>query len=217
MTNLLRKYQVVQKIVDGGVVAVIRAEDEEQARKITAACIAGGVAAIEITFTVPGAHKVMESLAKSYSPDELVLGAGTVLDPETARIAILSGASYVVTPMLSLTTIKMCNRYQVPVMPGAATAKDVVEALEAGADIVKVFPGELYGPKIIKALKGPLPQANFMPTGGVTPDNAAEWIKAGAVAIGAGGALSGPAAKGDFAGVTENAKKFVAAVKAARG
>ncbi|CUH96179.1 hypothetical protein P22_2268 [Propionispora sp. 2/2-37] len=216
MSNLLRKYQTVQRIIDVGVVAVVRAETEEQAKKIADACIAGGVTAIEMTFTVPDAHKVMESLAQMYSPEQLILGAGTVLDPETARIAILSGASYVVTPMLSLPTVTLCNRYHVPVMPGAATAKEAVEALEAGADVIKVFPGELYGPKVIKALKGPLPQANFMPTGGVTPDNAAEWIKAGAVAIGAGGALSGPAAKGDYAGVTENAKKFIAAVKSAR-
>lgn len=216
MTDMLKKYQTVQRIIDVGVVAVVRAENEEQAQKIAAACIAGGVTAIEMTFTVPGACKVMESLAKTYSPDQLILGAGTVLDPETARIAILNGASYVVTPMLSLPTIVLCNRYHIPVMPGAVTAKDALEALEAGADVIKVFPGELYGPKVIKAFKGPLPQANFMPTGGVTPENAAEWIKAGAVAIGAGGALSGPAAKGDYAAVTDNARRFIKAVKEAR-
>lgn len=216
MTGMLKKYQTVQRIIDVGVVAVVRAENEEQAQQIAAACIAGGVTAIEMTFTVPGACKVMESLAKTYSSDQLILGAGTVLDPETARIAILSGASYVVTPMLSLPTIVLCNRYHIPVMPGAATARDALEALEAGADVIKVFPGELYGPKVIKAFKGPLPQANFMPTGGVTPENTAEWIKAGAVAIGAGGALSGPAAKGDYAAVTDNARRFIEAVKEAR-
>lgn len=213
---MLKKYKTVERITDIGVVAVVRAENAEQAKRIAAACIEGGVTVIEMTFTVPGAHRVMEALAEAYGPEELILGAGTVLDSETARIAILSGASYVVTPGLNLGTIKLCNRYQIPIMPGVSCVRDAVEAMEAGADIVKVFPGELYGPKIIKALKGPLPQVNLMPTGGVSADNAAEWIKAGAVAVGAGGALTGPANHGDYQGVTENARKFIASVKAAR-
>lgn len=213
---MLKKHRTIQRITDVGVVAVVRAENEDQAKRIADACIAGGVTAIEVTFTVPGAHKVMESLATIYKPEELILGAGTVLDSETARIAILSGANYVVTPGLNLGTIKLCNRYQIPIMPGAVSVRDAVEAMEAGADIIKIFPGELFGPKIIKALKGPLPQINLMPTGGVTAENAGEWIKAGAVAVGAGGALTGGAKTGDYQAITEKAKQFVANVQAAR-
>lgn len=213
---MLQKHEVVKKITDVGVVAVVRAKDADQAKRITEACLAGGVNAIEMTFTVPAAHHVMEELAATYSSGEIVLGAGTVLDSETARIAILSGAKFVVTPGLSLATIKLCNRYQIPVMPGAVSVRDAVEAMEAGADIIKIFPGELYGPKIIKALKGPLPHINLMPTGGVDTNNVGEWICAGAVAVGAGGALTSPANSGDYAGVTERAKELVEKVRQAR-
>lgn len=186
MVHMSKKQQVVSKIKEGGLVAVIRAENSEQAFRITDACIEGGVAAIEITFTVPGAHDVIKDLSRKYSSGEIIIGAGTVLDPETARAAILSGAQYVVSPCLNTETVKLCNRYQIPCMPGAMTVKEVVECMEAGADIVKVFPGELFGPAIIKAIRGPLPQAQLMPTGGVSLDNVSEWIKAGAVAVGAG-------------------------------
>lgn len=134
--------------------AVIRAENEDKAVRITEACLKGGVAAIEITFTVPGAHKVIESLANRFSNEQIILGAGTVLDPETARIAILSGASYIVSPSLNLDTVKLCNRYRIACMPGAMTIREVIECLESGADIIKIFPGELFGPKIIKSIKG---------------------------------------------------------------
>lgn len=213
---MLKKFNVLKKIIDTGVVAVVRADNDEQAMRISEACLKGGVNIIEITFTVPGADKVIEKLASSYKAKELVLGAGTVLDAETARIAILSGASYVVTPAVNLDTIKMCNRYQIPAMPGAMTVKEAVEAMEAGADIIKVFPGELFGPQIIKAFKGPLPQANFMPTGGVDVANAAEWIKAGAVAVGVGGALIRPAFEGNYDEVTARARELVNKVKKAR-
>lgn len=208
---------VITKLTDAGVVAVVRAENGEKAKKIADACMEGGVPAIELTFTVPMAHKVIEDLAKEYSDGSMILGAGTVLDSETARIAILSGAQYIVSPYFDLDTVKLCNRYRVPCMPGAMTIREVVSAMEAGADIVKVFPGEAFGPKILKAIKGPIPQAKLMPTGGVDVSNAAEWIKAGACAIGVGGALTGGAKTGDYKAITEKAKEFVAAVKAARG
>lgn len=208
---------VITKLTDAGVVAVVRAENGEKAKKIADACMEGGVPAIELTFTVPMAHKVIEDLAKEYSDGSMILGAGTVLDSETARIAILSGAQYIVSPYFDLDTVKLCNRYRVPCMPGAMTIREVVSAMEAGADIVKVFPGEAFGPKILKAIKGPIPQAKLMPTGGVDVSNAAEWIKAGACAIGVGGALTGGAKTGDYRAITEKAKEFVAAVKAARG
>jgi 2-dehydro-3-deoxyphosphogluconate aldolase/(4S)-4-hydroxy-2-oxoglutarate aldolase len=210
-----KKWEIIKKITDSGLVVVVRADNPDMAKKITDACLEGGAAAIEITYTVPGATKVIEELAKEYS-GKIIIGAGTVLDPETARIAILSGAQYVVSPYLSRETLRLCNRYQVPCMPGVMTVEGVVEAMELGADILKVFPGEAFGPKIIKAIKGPLPQANMMPTGGVSIDNVGEWIKAGAVAVGAGGSLTAGAKTGDYASITKLAAEFVAKIKEAR-
>jgi 2-dehydro-3-deoxyphosphogluconate aldolase / (4S)-4-hydroxy-2-oxoglutarate aldolase len=212
----MAKEQIITRIRECGVVAVVRAESTEQAIKITDACIEGGVAAIEVTFTVPRAHNVIADLRKRYTDDQIILGAGTVLDPETARIAILEGASYIVAPSFNAETVRLCNRYRVACMPGCMTIREVVEAMEAGADIIKVFPGEAFGPGILKAIKGPIPHAELMPTGGVTVDNAAEWIKNGAVAVGVGGQLTAGAKTGDFKAITEASKKFIAAVKAAR-
>ena len=212
-----KKEEILEGIKKGGLVAVVRAESSEQAFKITEACIAGGVAAIEITFTVPGAQDVIKDLAAKYKSGEIIIGAGTVLDPETARAAILAGAEYIVSPCLNVDTVKLCNRYQVACMPGAMTIKEVVECMEAGADIVKIFPGELFGPAIIKAIKGPIPQASLMPTGGVTVDNAGEWIKAGAVAVGAGSSLTAGAKKGDYESITTIARQFIQKIKEARG
>lgn len=213
----MKKEQIITRIRDNGLVAVVRAENEDMAGRITEACLEGGVSAIEITFTVPGAHKVIESLAKRFSEEQIILGAGTVLDPETARIAILSGAKFVVSPSLNTETVRLCNRYRIACMPGAMTIKEVIDCLEAGADIIKVFPGELFGPKIIKSIRGPLPQAELMPTGGVSVDNAGEWIKAGAVALGAGSSLTGGAKTGDYAKITEVAKQFIQKINEARG
>lgn len=212
---MIKKLDIIKKITDSGLVVVIRAENSDEAKKITEACLKGGAAAIEITYTVPGATKVIEELSKEYSKD-IIIGAGTVLDPETARIAILSGAQYVVSPSFSKETIKLCNRYQIPCMPGVMTIEGVIEAMESGADILKIFPGEVFGPKIIKAIKGPLPQANMMPTGGVSIDNVGEWIKAGAVAVGVGGSLTAGAKTGDFASITKLATEFVTKIKEAR-
>ena len=212
----MKKEQVITRIRESGLVAVVRAENEDKAVRITEACLKGGVAAIEITFTVPGAHRVIEALARRFSEDEIILGAGTVLDPETARIAILSGAQYVVSPSLNHDTVRLCNRYRVACMPGAMTVREVVECMEAGADIIKIFPGELFGPRIIKAIKGPLPQAELMPTGGVTLDNAGDWIKAGAVALGVGSNLTAGAKTGDYEKITETARQFMSKIREAR-
>lgn len=214
---MIPKLQTLTRMTECGLVAVVRAENSEQAVKIADACAAGGVAAIEITFTVPGAAKVIEDLAKVYQSGEIIIGAGTVLDPETARVAILSGAQYVVSPSLNLDTVKLCNRYQIPIMPGAATIKEIVEGMEAGADIIKVFPGEAFGPSFVKAVKGPLPQAPLMPTGGVGLDNVADWIKAGCVAVGVGSNLTGGAKKGDYQSITDLAKQYIEKIRAARG
>lgn len=207
--------EVYKQIITSGLVAVIRAESPDQAANIADACALGGVAALEITFTVPGASGVIENLAKKCS-SQILLGAGTVLDPETARIAILAGAQFVVSPSLNSETARLCNRYQVPYMPGAATIREVVEAMECGADIVKVFPGEILGPAFVKAVKGPLPQAQLMPTGGVSLENVSDWIKAGSVALGVGGNLTAGAKTGDFPSITRLARQFVEKIKDAR-
>ncbi len=212
----IAKSEVLGEIAASGLVAVIRADGPEQAERIAEACIIGGVAALEITFTVPGASRVIEHLARQVS-GQILLGAGTVLDPETARIAILAGAQFVVSPALNRETARLCNRYQVPHMPGAGTIGEVIAAMECGADIVKVFPGEILGPAFVKAVRGPLPQAHLMPTGGVSIENVGEWIRAGAVAVGAGGNLTAGAKTGDFASIAHLARQFVEKIKEARG
>lgn len=210
------KENILMRIQECGIVAVVRAESADKAERIVDACMEGGVAAIELTFSVPHADRVIEALSYKYDPKDIILGAGTVMDAATARIAMLSGAQYIVSPYLDLETLKMCNRYRVAMMPGVMTVREAVTAMENGADILKVFPGDLYGPKIIKDIKGPIPYAKMMPTGGVSADNVGEWIKAGAVAVGAGSSLTAGAKTGDYKLITETAKKFVANIKAAR-
>lgn len=212
----MKKQVILNKLVESGVVAVVRASSAEEAVKISEACIAGGIEAIEVTFTVDYAHDVIKELKKQVK-GRLLIGAGTVLDSETARVAILNGADFIVSPGFDLESAKLCNRYQVPYLPGCVTITEMVKAMEAGVDIVKLFPGSLAGPSYVKAVKGPLPYANIMPTGGVSLANVGEWIKAGVVAVGVGGELTAPAKKGEYDKVTENAKAFVAAVKVARG
>jgi 2-dehydro-3-deoxyphosphogluconate aldolase/(4S)-4-hydroxy-2-oxoglutarate aldolase len=213
----MRKWEVLQRIADSGLVAVVRAEDPSQAAQIAEALAEGGVGAIEIAFTVPGAADVIKCLSQSESLDgKILLGAGTVLDPETARIAILAGAAYIVSPSLNFDTARLCNRYQVPYLPGAGTLREIVDAMECGAGIIKVFPGESLGPDFIKAVKAPLPQAPLMPTGGVSLENVGAWVKAGCVAVGVGGHLTAGAKTGDFDSVTRAAKAFVARIQEAR-
>lgn len=207
----MRKYEVLQRIEKVGVVAVVRAENSEKAKKIALACMEGGIDSIEITFTVPGAQKVIESLTEEFK-DTLLVGAGTVLDSETARIAILAGAKYIVSPAFDLETAKLCNRYQIPYMPGCVTLTEMIKAMEAGADVIKVFPGSLVGPDYIKAVRGPLPQAVLMPTGGVSLDNVDQWIKNGCIAVGVGGNLT----KGSSEDMTKAAKEFVEKIKSVR-
>ncbi|NLI57217.1 MAG: bifunctional 2-keto-4-hydroxyglutarate aldolase/2-keto-3-deoxy-6-phosphogluconate aldolase [Clostridium sp.] len=212
----MNKEEILHRIKECGLVAVVRAETKEQAFKIVDACIEGGVCAIEITYTVPGATEILKELSSKYSDEEIILGAGTVMDTETARIAILAGARYIVTPYLNKDVVYLCNRYSIPCMPGAMTIKEVVECLEAGADIIKVFPGEVLGPKFIKAVRGPIPYVSLMPTGGVDLENISQWIEAGAVAVGAGGSLTKGAKKGDYNSITKTAKEFITKIKLAR-
>lgn len=207
----MKKYEVLQRIEKVGIVAVVRAENSEKAKQIALACMEGGIDSIEITFTVPGAQNVIESLTKEFG-DTLLVGAGTVLDSITARIAILAGAKYIVSPAFDLETAKLCNRYQVPYMPGCMTVTEMLKAMEAGADVIKVFPGSAFGPDFIKAVKGPLPQATLMPTGGVDINNVDKWIKNGCIAVGVGGNLT----KGSSDDMTKAAKEFVDKIKEAR-
>ena len=212
----MEKSKVLSALEECGVIAVIRAENDEKAQKIIDACVQGGIRGIEVTYTVPGATQIISNLAKKYANTQVIIGAGTVLDGETARQAILAGANFVVSPYLNTDMGKPCNRYQVAVMAGAMTVKEAAECMEAGADIVKIFPGNLFGPKVIKSFLGPLPQLKMMPTGGVNKDNCAEWIKAGACAVGAGSDLTAGAKTGDYESITRIAKEMIAAVKAAR-
>nr|WP_078556768.1 bifunctional 2-keto-4-hydroxyglutarate aldolase/2-keto-3-deoxy-6-phosphogluconate aldolase [Bacillus alkalicellulosilyticus] len=212
----MQKIKTIQDIVESGVVAVIRAESEEEAINTASACIEGGMKAIEVTLTVPGAADVITSLKKRPEFQDLLIGAGSVLDSETARIAILAGATYIVSPCFDKETAKLCNRYQIPYMAGCMTITEMKTAMEYGVDIVKLFPGNNYSPSMINSVKGPMPQVNIMPTGGINIHNAKEWIENGAVAIGIGSDLAKPAKVGDFKEVTRLAKQYVDIVREAR-
>ena len=215
----MSKHDVLAQIREVGLVPVIRAESPELAGQVIEAIRAGGVPILEITMTVPGAIRLIEDVAGRYGRDTLV-GAGTVLDPETARACILAGARFVVSPSLNPETIACCRRYGVAVLPGALTPTEVVAAWQAGADMVKVFPaGAVGGAAYIKALKAPLPQIDLVPTGGVSLKTAADFIKAGATALGVGADLVDTKAlqEGRGADITQRARELVAIVKAARG
>jgi 2-dehydro-3-deoxyphosphogluconate aldolase/(4S)-4-hydroxy-2-oxoglutarate aldolase len=207
----------VSAIIDCGVVAVIRMQDPAKLRGVVDALAEGGVRALEVTMTVPGAIGLIEQLAPRM-PEGFLIGAGTVLDSETARLAILAGARFVVGPVFRKDVIATCHRYDVASMPGCFTPTEILDAWEAGADIVKVFPATALGPGYFKDLRGPLPQVRLMPTGGVTLDNAGEWIRAGASAVGVGTALLDAAAiaAGDYAVIARNAQRVMASVAAAR-
>jgi 2-dehydro-3-deoxyphosphogluconate aldolase / (4S)-4-hydroxy-2-oxoglutarate aldolase len=213
---LIAKIEILGKIVASGLVCVIRAADPDQAARMAEACAVGGVAAMEVTYTVPGASGIIELLAKKFS-GQIVVGAGTVLDSETARIAILAGAQFIVSPSLNPETARLCNRYQVAYMPGVGTVREVVEAMECGAEIIKAFPAEILGPAFVKAVKAPLPHAQLMPTGGVSIDNVVDWIRAGSVAVAVGGNLTVGAKTGDYKSITHLARQFVEKIKEARG
>lgn len=214
----MKKEQVLARLKEDCLVAVVRAKNLEQGEKVIDAIIEGGINFIEICMTVDEGSPIdliANMVAKYKDNEKIVIGAGTVLDPETARMAIMAGANYVVSPGLNVETIKMCNRYRVPMLPGVMTPTEAITALEAGCDIIKVFPGNIVGPAAISSFKGPLPQGEFMPSGGVDVDNVDKWLKAGAYAVGTGSSLTKGAKTGDFAAVTAKAKEFVEAVAAA--
>lgn len=209
--------EILSRLEKAGVIAVVRGKDQTEAVKASHAIIAGGVKGIEVTFTVPNAQAAIQELVETYQGQDVVIGAGTVLDAVTARLAIMAGAEYVVSPSFDSETAELCNLYQVPYLPGCMTITEMQQALKSGVDIIKLFPGSVSGPSMVSAVKAPLPQINLMPTGGVNLENMETWFKAGVVAVGVGGNLLAPAAVGDFAKVTEIAQQYAAKLAEIRG
>ena len=213
----MKRVSILQKLENAGVIAVVRGKTKEEALKASQAIVAGGMRGIELTFTVPQATEVIQELVALYQENpDVVIGAGTVLDATTARLAIVAGAEYIVSPSFDEETAKICNLYQVPYLPGCMTITEM-KALKSGADIIKLFPGSVYGPSVISAFKAPLPQLNIMPTGGVSLENMAEWFDAGVTAVGVGGNLLAPAATGDFEKVREVAQAYMEKFQAIKG
>jgi len=210
--------RVASAIEEAGVVAVIRLKDPERLRAVVDALIEGGVRALEVTMTVPGALDLIRGLARAL-PSSFLLGAGTVLDTDTAARVIDAGATFVVSPVLRRELVDVCHRDDVAWLPGCFTPTEILSAWDLGADIVKVFPATALGPTFFKDMRGPLPHVKLMPTGGVTLDNAGEWIRAGAVAVGVGTALLDAAAiaAGNYAVLRDNATRIISNVRAARG
>lgn len=207
----MEKYEVLNRIHELGIVAVIRGRDKEEALNFSRACVKGGVNILEVTFTVPDALDVMKSIREELG-DKALLGAGTVLDTTTARLAIMNGANFIVSPAFDKEVAKLCNLYQVPYMPGCITATEVTEALKYGVDIIKIFPGSMVGPGYFGAIHGPLPQAKLMPTGGVDVDNVKDWFAKGAYAVGVGSQL----VKGSEEEIVKKCKVFLERIEEAR-
>ena len=207
----------LRRVLDGGIVAIIRADSGDQLVQVAEALYAGGIEVIEVTFTVPGVLEIISAVRDTLG-DRILLGAGTVLDPESARAAILAGAEFIVCPTVNTDVIRMCRRYDKVVMPGALTPTEVVTAWEAGADVVKVFPADVGGPGYLKALHGPLPQVKLLPTGGVNLETLSDFMAAGACAVGLGSALveRQAVADGDMDRIRGQAEAYVATVAAAR-
>lgn len=208
----MKKLEILQQIVRHKLIAIVRSKNTEAALATAEACIEGGATTIEVAFTTPDTLHIIKTLVDRHK-NGVLIGAGTVLDPETARMAILAGASFLLAPNLNTDVIRVCNRYQVVSIPGIATPTEAVQALEAGADFLKVFPSEIYGPEYFKALKAPLPHAPLIPSGGVSLSNIDAWFQQGAIAVSAASSLTGLGEHGDYAAVIDNARKFVAAVR----
>lgn len=212
----MERIKTITRLYERGVVAIIRTENEDLALKIIDAVKKGGIDMVEITMTVPGALDIIKNVTKHYTNDEVCIGAGTVLDPETARVCILAGAKYIVSPTLNTDTIKLCNRYRIGVIPGVMTVQNAVEALEAGAEVLKLFPSNALGPKILKQYKAPVPQANYLITAGIELTNIKDWIKAGAFAVSISSILTKYAKEGRYDLVTDICQKYIEEVKKAR-
>lgn len=212
------KINTLKALKDCGVVAVVRGDSKEVGVEISKACVKGGVKAIEVAYTNKFANDIIREVSEIYAgQDDVVIGAGTVLDAETARSAMLAGAKYIVSPAFDAETAKICNRYKVPYLPGVMTINEIISAHEAGVDFVKLFPGSAFGQGYVKAIKGPLPYANIMVTGGVNIDNLDSWIKAGVDAVGIGGELNKLGEEGKFDEITSICERYIAKLNEARG
>jgi 2-dehydro-3-deoxyphosphogluconate aldolase/(4S)-4-hydroxy-2-oxoglutarate aldolase len=213
----MKKYEKMKIIRETGVIAIMRAKSSDQLITAADAIQAGGVMVIEVTMTTPGALGVIEAAKARYN-DDVLFGAGSVLDPETARAAILSGADFIVAPTLNLDMIALCNRYSIPVMPGCYTPTEALTAWENGADMIKLFPASFGGAALVKALLAPLPQLEIVPVGGVNLDTAADFIEKGAAALGVGSSLVNQELleRGDLAALTQRAQAFINEVKKGR-
>ena len=201
----MQRADLLEKLIKSGVVSVVRAESAEDAVKIVEAVVDGGIKSIELTYSVPRANDVIADLVATYAGTDVMIGAGTVLEATSARLAIIAGAQFIVSPTFNKEVAKICNLYQIPYIPGVMTPLEAQTAMEYGSELIKLFPGDITGPAMIKDLKGPVPYINVMPSGGVN---------VGATAVSAGGGVTAPALTGDYAGVKVNAEKFMRAYKA---
>jgi 2-dehydro-3-deoxyphosphogluconate aldolase / (4S)-4-hydroxy-2-oxoglutarate aldolase len=206
----MKKMERLTRIEHAGVVAVVREESQKRAIEAARTVIKGGIKGIEVTFSVPQADQVIAQLKEEYQNDSIVvIGAGTVLDAVTARLALLAGAEFIVSPCFDQATAEMCNFYQVPYMPGCMTITEIQQAMKSGADIVKLFPANNFTPQMIKAAKAPLPHVNIMPTGGVNLENIAAWKQAGAIVVGVGGNLFKGVKDDNYELVSQTAKQYI--------
>lgn len=208
----MKKYKILNQLHENYLVAVVRGNDEDETKKIVDEIIKGGFKNIEITFTVPNAEEVISQVHKQYG-DDIVLGAGTVLDAATAQIAINKGAQYIVSPHLDTNISKLCNVYSIPYLPGCSSATEIIEALRHGSDLIKLFPGGQLGAGFIKDIKGPVPNVELMPSGGVNLDNVSDWIEKGSFAVGIGGDLTKEFTGNNYEVISEKAQKYVEAVR----
>ncbi|MGC4377169.1 bifunctional 2-keto-4-hydroxyglutarate aldolase/2-keto-3-deoxy-6-phosphogluconate aldolase [Fictibacillus sp. Mic-4] len=199
------KYKVLKQLKRAKVVAVIRGEDADEAIQVSKAAVKGGIQAIELTYTTPNVGEVFRELGLS----DALLGAGSILDPETARFAILNGAKFIVSPHFNREVATLCNRYSVPYLPGCMTISEMVQALEAGCDVLKLFPASNFEPSFIRSINGPLPNVRIMPTGGIHLNNLEQWLEAGAVAAGIGSDLNKAYRAGGYEAVVELSQKYM--------
>ncbi len=213
----MTKPEILSRLLSPGIIAILRADSSEHLLAVAEALLSGGVTAMEVTMTTPGALEIIGEVNRRFGA-QILMGVGSVLDPETARLAILAGAQFVVTPVVRPEVIRVCNRYSKPIACGALTPTEALLAHDSGADFVKIFPADQFGPSYIRNILAPLPMLQVVPTGGVTPENAGDFLAAGSVALGVGSSLVSKSVleKGDWSELTRRAQRFVDAVQAAR-
>ena len=208
--DIIKKTNILLKIEKCGVIAVLRSDSKEEALKTIDALVNGGMTGLEVTFSTPQAEEVIRETVSKYKDNtSIVVGAGTVLDAVTARIAIMAGAEFIVSPMFDSEIAEICNLYHIPYLPGCMTITEIKTALRSGVDIVKLFPASTFEPSFVDAVKAPLPQVNIMPTGGINLNNMEQWLAKGCVAVGVGGNLLAPAKTGDYDQITKLAKQYM--------